>query len=51
MKQYRVHVVCDWEDWFEAESEEDAIDQAYDVLDMLEHDVYVSDVMDDEEEE
>lgn len=48
MKQYLVHVVCDWEDWIEAESEEDAIDQAYDALDMLEYDVYVSDVMDGE---
>ena len=50
MKQFLVHVVCDWQDWVEAETEEEAIDQIYDDLDMLEHDVWVEDCEGDEDE-
>lgn len=50
MKQFLVHVVCDWEGWVEAETEEDAIDQIYEDLDTLEHDVWVEDSEEDDED-
>ena len=50
MKQFLVRVTCDWQDGVEAETEAEAIDQVYEDLDMLEHDVYVEDCEDDEDE-
>ena len=32
MKQFLVRVTCDWQDWVEAETEEEAIDQIIDDL-------------------
>lgn len=51
MKQFLVHVVCDWQDWVEAETEEEAIDQVYEDLDMIDHDIYVEDISNDDDDE
>lgn len=51
MKQFLVHVVCDWQDWVEAETEEEAIDQIIDDLAMLDHDVWVADYEEECEDE
>ena len=50
MKQFLARVTCDWQDWVEAETEEEAIDQIYDDLCMIDHDIYVKDVSDDDED-
>lgn len=47
MKQFLVRVTCDWQDWVEAEIEEEAIDQIYEDLDMIDHDIYVEECDDE----
>lgn len=51
MKQFLVHVMLDWEDWVEAETEEEAIDQIYDDLGNLECDIRIEDVEECEDED
>lgn len=50
MKQFLVHVMLDWEDWVEAESEDEAIDIIYDDLCNLEHNIRIEDVEECEDE-
>lgn len=47
MKQFLVHVTCDWQDWVEAETEEEAYDQIVDDLCMIDHDIYVEECDDE----
>lgn len=47
MKQFLVRVSCEWSDWVEAESEEDAYNQIAEDLDMIEHDIYVEECEDE----
>ena len=50
MKQFLVHVVCDWQDCVEAETEEEAIDQIIDNLGNIPHDVFAEECEEDEED-
>ena len=51
MKQFLVRVTCDWQDWVEAETEEEAIDQIYDDLGNIPHDVFAEECEEDCEDE
>ena len=50
MKQFLVRVTCDWQDWVEAETEEEAIDQIIDDLGNIPHDVFAEECEEDEKD-